>query len=349
MKINVNNFIPWLIAGALLTAFVSCMPMEPPVYDIYIGVEGDDDASYLKRLVFDTGTNEVSDPGAAFQLTGNQELRGMDTDSSGNIVVVNFTNGIETVDISDEPASAGVFLVDHGDDTDYLINNYHTLCTLPNGNLLIGDYPLDLGLGKVRPLNEYDAEGVFIRNVYETPDLDEGYSAVSCLAVSNNEIFVSEGSRGLPLGGRMLRFTRASTSADWTLSNEFNISDFDEAQVPPTSDSGIWMMTVDSTHVYVARYQSTGGTEFKKLIRCPRNFDQGSCVGYGDDVPLDAVIKSLVPVPGTGGDLLVLTHAPTHKLYLFDSAGLWTELYDLSGLDLGGAGYSQIWANAILK
>lgn len=323
---------------------------EGPEYDLYIGVSDSTGArSYLKRFQFNSDTNSVTDS-SYVQMSYNGEFRGMDVDKDGNMVVANaqLSSPLEIVDLSDSSSLvvSGSITPDLGAHTDKDTSRNHTVCVLPNGNKVIGGYNPSNDVH----LNEYTSDGVYLQTIHTSTYGSFNISMNKCVSRSNLEIYFLDANSSVSGGAKLMRFTRPDVLSPWAVADQVLDSDFDTAN--GTSGSSFWALAVDpdNGYVYVSRYMDTG-TQAKKMIRCPATgFNSSNCVGVGDDVPGDARIKSMIVIPGTGGDLLVFTFLPNHSIYRFNqSDGSWTSLFDLTTMDLGSDTYGQPWAKAILK
>ncbi|MCB0419751.1 MAG: hypothetical protein KDD61_02075 [Bdellovibrionales bacterium] len=321
-----------------------------PSFDLYFGVsESTNNRSYLKKFYFNSNTNAVSDS-LFVQLSYNSELRGLDLDENGRVVVANaqLSNPIEIIDISstDSLSIYGNISPSLGTNSGFDTNRNHTICVLPNGNKVIGGY----NPGNTVYINEYSSGGEFIQNIHSSNHISFNISMNKCVSRSNLELYLIEANSSVGGGAKLLRFTRSNISSSWSLIDSLLDSDFDGLN--GASGSSFWSFAIDveNSYIYLSRYMDTG-TQFKKLVRCPvTGFNASNCVGIGDDIPSDSRVKSMIVIPGTSGDLLVFTFLPGHTLYRFNvSDGTWTSLFDLTTMNLGSDSYGQVWAKSILN
>jgi hypothetical protein len=330
-----------------------------PLFRLYLGVSSVGTApSYLKEFSFDRGTSQLVDVG--YLQFSTPRVKAVDVDASGYLTVAH----AEAAPVPPEVAArdpqltaAGQLALSHDTDPAREIAEPSALCFLPGGTFIAAS-GLNAPGNKV---NEYDSGGRMIRAVF-TATIYTGVGRAFSMCVSRSDLeFFAVDVAVDATSGRFLRFARPDTSSEWSIADEVWMSDLDDKF--GTSGTRLFGFAIDreNERAFLLPFDHSD-PGITRLVQCPTaGFSAANCILTGDPVPGGAVY-SAIHIPGTE-DLLVPTggwyqapSASAHRLYRFrGTTGTWTELFDLSTMNLGGAPYSeggthkQVWGYPVFR
>lgn len=302
-------------------------PAEKTTY-IYLASENST-ASQIHRFLYDSKTKSISFMNSwnATNISG-ASIRGMTLGPSGQILVGggSVATGYAAGNWVDSTLTSSTNW--NGTSTGSHAENLHGVCSLPNGNLILGEYDA------AKKAYEYTSSGSFLREVYATSEGSGVAGMGDCYAVSNDEVLISVVDTWASFDyGKVIRLVRQPDQS-WAVSgNIFSQADYNSAN---TLNLNLWAFAVHTNgRIYLpswARTNNGANAAVTQLVECSSaNLLHSNCSLVGQTIASGDTgrIDSIAQVSGTN-DLIYVTQ---NKLYRYDySTGVSSVLYTLSSL-----------------
>ena len=298
-------------------------PMAMTTHQVILGIQGKS-GSYLRQLSV-TGDHMTSLQLLELDL-GGSSLRGLARLASGDLLAGNgFTPLAQQL--------SGASMTSEGTLALGGVNNLHGICTLPGGNLIVGEF----GTGKGNRVVEFrpTAGGFAVERPVYTSQLGGG-SLSHCAAPSDTELYSTEYGAMDDLDGDVVRLVLEDGT--WTETHRFDSSSFALDRHGPDHHTAVYSFVLHTDgwlYIFPLRRH---GNRVRGLIRCPTpDITANRCQELGalppdtsTDLNSPDAIQGAAQVPGSD-DLLFATN---RRVYRYTpSTDTWVELLDLYSLD----------------
>ena len=291
-------------------------------YDLYLGIQGSNSTSRVQKVSYNADNKTASlesEINLSTELGGswlNSGLRAVSALNSNSFIAGNGTSGWAHFDENLSLIGTGIINM-----SGTPLGDTHGMCTLPNGNIIAGDYNGGNGI-----ISEYRADGSFLRNV----STGLSWALGDCAAVSNTRIFWTDYDGTSDNNGDLV--VSDLIAGSWVESGRFVTN----SEISSLPNSSFHQVVIHPNGVVYGPPLVHGSNRNKKVFRCSVYGDLSDCNSFGNDLNTNFPNYDITQAAEVlNGNELIFVEGRELKLYRFNvNTAELNFIFDLSSAGL---------------